>query len=237
MDIGSQAIGTRNPQTSKVSVGNESPSANNESNTNKDINRNRNKNKNRNRNRNRNRDSKKEDKPNSITGNQEGQRGKLQTKNRKRKDNNETNKKNTLEHPKEMNEDKQKQIAKRQDEIDQCICILPGFRLFKKGKHITSFGYQIFFMTDSGKLSQDVLINIPLEYPNVPIRLSTRNNESDSSYMETVIMNFNWKARELTKKNWRIPSQINFLVSELELLKQANFKQIDKLRNSFYKTV
>ncbi|KOG98743.1 Smu2p DI49_2625 [Saccharomyces eubayanus] len=235
MDIGSQTTGTRNPQTSKVSVGNESPSANNESNTNKD--RNRNRNKNRNRNRNRNKDSKKEDNPDSVRVNQEGQTGKLQTKNRKRKDNNETNKKKTLEHPKEMNEDKQKQIAKRQDEIDQCIYILPGFRLFKKGRHITSFGYRIHFMTDSGKVSQDVLINIPLEYPNVPIKLSMRNNESDSSYMETVITNFNWKARELTKKNWRIPSQINFLVSELELLKQANFKQIDKLRNSFYKTV
>lgn len=92
-------------------------------------------------------------------------------------------------------------------------------------------------MTDSGKVSQDVLINIPLEYPNVPIKLSMRNNENDSSYMETVITNFNWKARQLAQQNWRIPSQINFLVSEFELLKQANFKQVDKLRNSFYKTV
>ncbi|CAI4396219.1 CFF_collapsed_G0026280.mRNA.1.CDS.1 [Saccharomyces cerevisiae] len=64
-----------------------------------------------------------------------------------------------------------------------------------------------------------------------------KSNEEVSSYMDIVIANFNWKARQLVKEDWRILSQINYLVSEFEILKMANYKQIDKLRNSFYKTI
>ena len=114
---------------------------------------------------------------------------------------------------------------------------LSDFKLFKKGRHVTSFGYRISVMTDSGKSTHNVLFHIPLDYPKAPIKLAMRSNEEVSPYMDIVIMNFNWKARQLAKENWRILSQINYLISEFEILKQANYKQIDKLRNSFYKTV
>lgn len=83
-------------------------------------------------------------------------------------------------------------------------------------------------MTDSGKISLKILFNIPLDYPKAPIKLTMKSNEEVSSYMDTVIANFNWKARQLVKEDWRILSQINYLVSELEILKM---EKINKLIN------
>ncbi|EJS43328.1 YIL161W [Saccharomyces arboricola H-6] len=236
MDSRSPATGARKPQAQNVSSGNVGSSKGSEGSTNEG--RNKNRNRNRNRRRNKNRDNKNEKKSQPAMGEQEGENEKLQVKNRRRRNNNETSKKNILKFPREMNDDGSKRTAaRRQEEIHQCIHVLSDFKLFKKGRHVNSFGYRISFTTNSGKFSQQVLFNIPLEYPKAAIKLTMRNNENVSTDMELVIANFNWKARQLAKEKWEILSQINYLASEFEVLKQANYKQIDKLRNIFYNTV
>ncbi|CAI4064294.1 hypothetical protein SKDZ_09G0110 [Saccharomyces kudriavzevii ZP591] len=235
MDARSLAADASKPQGKNADSGNKGTSSGNEGSANKD--RNRNRNRNRNKNRNRIRDNNEVDKLKPVTANKEGQNEKSQKKNRRRRNNNETTKKDIPAYSKKVQEDGQKQTAKRQKEIDQCIHVLPDFKLFKKGRHVTSFGYRISLMTDSGKASQKVLFNIPLDYPKTPIKLAMRNNEDVSSYMEIVTANFNWKARQLVKENWEILSQINYLISEFENLKQPEYKQIDNLRNSFYRAL
>lgn len=235
MDTKLSVTGAKKFQRKASGLGNEGTPIGNEESTNKA--KNGNKKRNKNRNRNKKTETKEQNEPKPVTGGEEVRVEKSQAKNRRRKNNNGANKKNTLHYSKEINVEERKQIAKRQEEIEQCIHTLSDFKLFKKGKHVTSYGYRISPMTDSGKISLKILFNIPLDYPKAPIKLTMKSNEEDFSYMDTVIANFNWKARQLVKEDWRILSQINYLVSELEILKMENYKQIDKLRNSFYKTI
>ena len=241
MDATLSEADTRGPHTKTSGLRSERSPIGNEDNTNKAGNRNRNKNRNKKRNRNRNgnkkTENKEQDEPKPMVGGEEVGIEKSQAKSRRRRNNNEPNKKNTLHYSKEINVEERKQTAKRQEEIDQCIHALSDFKLFRKGKHVTSYGYRISVMTNSGKISQKVLFNIPFDYPKAPMKLAMRSNEEVSFYMDIVIANFNWKARQLVKEKWRILSQINYLISEFETLKMANYKQIDKLRNSFYKTI
>lgn len=128
----------------------------------------------------------------------------------------------------------------RHDEVDQCFHVLSNksIKLFKKGPHMTSYGLSLDIRIPD-RLRAKFTLNVPHEYPNAPIKLHYKRNESSEDHsreelLQIVVKNFNIKARDMLIQKIPIISQLNYLVYRADVLTMPNFKQINQREQIFY---
>ncbi|CCD27483.1 Smu2p NDAI_0K02920 [Naumovozyma dairenensis CBS 421] len=138
----------------------------------------------------------------------------------------------------------QTNLKQRNEEIQQCETLLGPhhFKLFKKGKFVTSYG--ITFNNSNkvlGKSNIKFIMNVPLNYPQSPIKLSPTtttaadNNDDEVKDFQNLINNFNYMARTFfLSNNFPIISQLNFLIQQQDKLILPNYKEFNKLQQTFY---
>ncbi|CCC70501.1 hypothetical protein NCAS_0F00170 [Naumovozyma castellii] len=140
------------------------------------------------------------------------------------------------------NELDQANLKVRQAQIDQCITMLgsDSFKLFKKGKNSTSYGFMLRNRKILGVANLKFIITVPLNYPLSPIKLSRQEQTKEdivqiSDQLNILVNNFNNKSKGFIQNDKTpILSQINFFIQDADLLSQKNYKKLDLLKGQFY---
>lgn len=135
-----------------------------------------------------------------------------------------------------------KDAQRRQEEVNQCFHLLGNktFKLFKKGQFVTSYGLALDIRVPD-RLRANFTLNVPHDYPNSPVKLHYRMNDSTrdppkEDTLQMVTKNFNIKARDMSSQRIPIISQLNYLVYRANLLATPAFKQTDQREREFYAT-
>lgn len=133
-----------------------------------------------------------------------------------------------------------KDTQQRHDEVNQCFHVLSNksIKLFKKGPHMTSYGLSLDIRIPD-RLRAKFTLNVPHEYPNAPIKLHYKRNESSEDHsreelLQLVVKNFNIKARDLLLQKIPIISQLNYLVYRADVLAMPDFRQTNQRERIFY---
>lgn len=128
----------------------------------------------------------------------------------------------------------------RDRETGQCFHVLgnKSFKLFKKGQSVTSYGLTLDVRLPE-RVAVKLIMNVPHEYPRSPIQLQWKKNTSGDNQpreaaIQTLVRNFNFKARDMSLQKTPIIAQLNYLVCRAENLAASGFKLIDRREQEFY---
>lgn len=130
----------------------------------------------------------------------------------------------------------------RDKEINQCFHVLGNrsMKLFKKGTCVTSYGLNLDIQLPD-KVAVKFILNVPHDYPKSPLQLQWKKNSSGDDLtrevaLQTVVRNFNFKARDMSLQKIPIVAQLNYLVYKAENLAASGFKLIDRREREFFAT-
>ncbi|SMN17923.1 similar to Saccharomyces cerevisiae YIL161W Putative protein of unknown function [Maudiozyma saulgeensis] len=135
-------------------------------------------------------------------------------------------------------------VKQRQEQIDQCLYALgkDNFKLFRNGKYVTT--YAVNFRNNSmssifpKEMGIKFAINIPHDYPQQSLKLSSNKSNSqetsDNEALNNLVRNFNSSVRNNDNNSCPILAQLNYLVQEVDILKNPTFKKIENSRSAFY---
>ncbi|QLQ82263.1 hypothetical protein HG537_0H00250 [Torulaspora globosa] len=130
----------------------------------------------------------------------------------------------------------------RDREINQCLHVLGNrsMKLFKKGTGVTSYGLNLDVKLPE-KVAIKFILNVPHEYPRSPLQLQWRKSSSGDNLprevtLQTIVRNFNYKARDMSLQRIPIVAQLNYLVYKAEDLATSGFKLIDRREREFFAT-
>lgn len=133
-----------------------------------------------------------------------------------------------------------KDAQQRQDEVNQCFHVLSqkSIKLFKKGQYVTSYGLALDIRLPD-RFRAKLTLNVPHDYPNSPVKLHYKGNESSKDHsreekLQTLAKNFNIKARDMLLQKIPIVSQLNYLVYRANVLSEPDFKKINQREQIFY---
>ncbi|CDO95819.1 unnamed protein product [Kluyveromyces dobzhanskii CBS 2104] len=122
----------------------------------------------------------------------------------------------------------------RKNEIEQMSHLAgSNVTMLRKGQYVTT--YSIKFTTiNQNDVTDKVkcVFNIPLDYPQSAIKLSRPKDCTVDETLSQIINNFNHKARHMLKLRQPIIVQLNFLVSNWNLLKSPEFLTRDRVKKT-----
>ncbi|QLL31855.1 hypothetical protein HG536_0C00220 [Torulaspora globosa] len=128
----------------------------------------------------------------------------------------------------------------RDNEINQCFHVLGNrsMKLFKKGTAVTSYGLNLDVRLPE-KVAVKLILNVPHEYPKSPLQLQWKKSSSGDNLpreitFQTLVRNFNFKARDMSLQKIPMIAQLNYLVYKAENLAASGFKLIDRREREFF---
>lgn len=119
----------------------------------------------------------------------------------------------------------------RDEQVRQCMHVLPGFKLFRAGDYVNV--YSVSVREPRAAHHTKLQVSVPHNYPQSALKLTFTTNRSRS---DTICRNFKNVSKRWTRENWTILEQLNFLVSTLDDLTSNEYPKLLEMKQRWFST-